>query len=436
VLLAFFSTHKEPQSIQTSRAFTLTSLAVLGCVAIILGLSFFVPKRDLPHCVHIVPLGSTATIQHNCDSLLIAQTADDPDAYLTEVSMWRTRPAHILFVAAAGRILKPFTSGLTDGIEARVPDLERYIPNARGLLHYYYAGILFNALVVALAYAAAIWTLPALSPLGRLGIAGAIASFDITLAWFWVPHQIILNILMPMGGVIAFLVGVQVRRLTRQQIGVVGAITALFTLAYPNALIWPVTFCLGSVYGWLNWAVLGARETIIRLALYAAALCFVMLVWYLPYLLMFDETISHEANLGQFGWLPEAVRDGEVLSAIALQMEIFAGSVAIYAGPYGLALLLVLFAALFALARVHSSSALRDPVLLASGATMIAMMLFNFFHGYHPGRLLLFPLLLLVIATSRALLLIGFDRTAAVYLLAVTATQIALAFARPALSQE
>jgi hypothetical protein len=255
------------------------------------------------------------------------------------------------------------------------------------------------------------------------------------LAWFWVPHQIILNILVPIGGVVAFMVGIRLRRLTRSQNCVLGSMTGLFVLAYPNALICPMTFFLGGVYGWLKWMPLGTREAIIRLALYAAAMAFVMLAWFLPYLLMFGKTVSHEANLGQFRWLPEAVRDDEVLSAVALHLNMFAGSLAIYVGPYGVALLLVLFAALSVL-RVHSPRALRDPVLLASGTTMIAMMLFNFFHGYHPGRLLLFPLLLLVIATSRALLLIGFGRTAAGYLLAVTAIQVALALARPALSQE
>jgi hypothetical protein len=241
---------------------------------------------------------------------------------------------------------------------------------------------------------------------------------------------------MPIGGVVAFLVGARLPRLTRWQICVLGSITALFALAYPYALIWPVTFCLGGVYGWRQWPDLGTREAIIRLALYTAAFGLVMLAWFLPYLLMFDETVSHEADIGQFRWLPAAVREGEVLSAVALHMGLFAGSLATYAGPYGLALLLVLFAALFALARVRSPSALRDPVLLASGATMIAMVLFNFLQGYHPGRLLLFPLLLLVIATSRALVLIGAGHTAAGYLLAVTVTQVALAFASPAVSQE
>jgi hypothetical protein len=47
VLLALFSGHKEPKSIETARTFNPMSVAALGCVALILALSFLMPKRDL-----------------------------------------------------------------------------------------------------------------------------------------------------------------------------------------------------------------------------------------------------------------------------------------------------------------------------------------------------------------------------------------------------
>lgn len=436
MLSAFTSSLARLKGTRTARLTAAASLAVIGCFFIVLALSLFMPKRDIPHCVHIVPLGAGATIQHNCDSLLIAQTADDLGNYFAEPSMWRTRPAHILFVSGIGRVLGPFTSGLTDDLVNRLRDVEQYLPNAPVLLKYYYAAILFNVLIVALAYFGTTWLLPAQSPMQRIGIAGAIASFDITLAWFWVPHQILMNLLVPIGSVIAFVLGTRLRHLTRLQIAALGLVSALFTLAYPYALVWTVTFGVGGLYGWQKWTAPGIREAIARFTIYATGFGSLMVAWFMPYLLVFGDRVSHEANLGQFQWLPVALQEGQMFSAIALHVGITLGFLFSYNGLYGLVLLLTLLATSYPLVRSHSARALLDPVLLGVGATMVAMLLFNFFQGYHPRRLLLFPVLLLVIATSRILLLLDAHRTAAGYLFVVAATQVALGFARPALSQE
>ena len=78
---------------------------------------------------------------------------------------------------------------------------------------------------------------------------------------------------------------------------------------------------------------------------------------------------------------------------------------------------------------------MRDPVLLAAFTSALLMLLFNYLQGYYQPRLQMGLLLIVVLATARLLLLLPWRIGAIGYLCAVSAAQLLLVAAEPAISQ-
>ena len=114
-------------------------------------------------------------------------------------------------------------------------------------------------------------------------------------------------------------------------------------------------------------------------------------------------------------------------------MQILAG----YLSWYGLLLGCGLAALLAHAGSLHLfARVLHDRVLQGAALTVALMLVFNYLQGYHQGRQLVFPLLLMVLAILRLLHLTGWTRAQAPLVWGLMALQLALLFHAPPISME
>lgn len=406
-------------------------LAAWVAVAI-LALVLAMPKRDaVSNCIYRVPLGLGLTYAHNCDSGHIARDARNIERYLTEASPSRSRPVHIFSVAAIAHVLAPVLvplAAVLKPLQARAGDL----------LPFYLAGVVFNVGVLALSF----------QVLGRLvggpgddrtraALMGLVASYDLTLAWFWIPHQIPMNVLAPLGGGLAFVTGMRAPYLSVRALLLLGLGIALACLTYGYCLVWPVAFVLGAGFGWLQSPVYGALEVVRRLLPFAVAVCAPLLLWLGAFALAGREVAYEAQSVGQFTWPGEALRSGTLMTEAVQRAWDLAGHVVGFLGPWGC--LMPVGAAGLAIWWRSARPGLRvlsDPSIAGCIVTAMLMLGFNYLQGYHQARLLLFPLLLAQVVMLRLLVLAGVPAAILPLATAITLLQVGRGFMWPPASME
>jgi hypothetical protein len=365
--------------------------------AVLLALGLFGPKRSDETCVAAARLGLGATLSLNCDSRHITRDARELERYLATPSPSRTRPVHILAVSVATVVLSPVLVPAAALVAGTVPQVPR-----RDLASYL-AAIAVNGLIVALAAMALVKIAGAEGvPLLAVLLAGLVASYDVTAAWFWVPHQIVMNTLVPVGGVLAYMLGRGSAHLPVRHVALLGLATAVGCLTYGYCLIWPVAFELGLVAGWLAASPRMTARNLAHATVYAGAVCLPMIAWFGAYAALGGQVAYEAQAVGQFQWAAAALRDGTLVSEGLHRLAVLAHVTAGYFGMAGLALAAIVGALLVVLARQgRLPAAQRDAGLQGAVVVLIVMLAFNYLQGYHAGRLLLFPRMLLVIALLR-----------------------------------
>ena len=400
--------------------------------ALILALALAMPKRDgVNHCIYRVQLGFGLTYAHNCDSSHIARDARNLERYLAEPSPSRSRPVYIVAVAAIAHVLAPVLvplAAVLKPLQARAGDL----------LPFYLAGVVFNVAVVALSFQALVRLVGAGGDvLTRAALMGLIASYDLTLAWFWIPHQIPMNILAPLGGALAFVTGMRALHLSPGALVLLGLATSAACLTYGYCLVWPVAFVLGAGFGAVQSGRGNPAQLAVRIWPYAAAVCVPLLLWLGGFAIAGREVAYEAQSVGQFTWPGEAIRSGTLIGEALWRLWRLAGTVTVFLGPWGWLMLAAAVGSGAALRRYRPEvRVVSDPVLAGCLVTAVLMLGFNYLQGYHQARLLLFPLLLAQVAILRLLVRAGVPQAVPVVAAAVTVLQVLGGFLAPPTSME
>jgi len=406
----------------------------LAIMAVVLAVTLFTPRIHPGDCLDVVDLEAGMTVPLNCDSRVVAKQARFLVEYLTQENAWRTRPVHMFATAAITEVAAPGILPLAAAIAKRLPPRQKGI---RGLLPFYLGAIVINVLILVATFVLFVLLLDARSPMVIYGLAAIVASFDITVGWFWVPHTIFFNLIVPPSVVMAFLLGMLIRRYQTVEIALLGLLVAAACLSYGFFLIWPVAFVLGALGGWLRWPEgLSPGRLLARLAVFSLAVIAPLVIWFGLYYLA-DLEIAYEAQRagGQFLWIAEAIRDGRFGEAFSAKYTLFILALTRHLGIYGLGL----FALAAGLAGwrvwlVGWRAVFGDPFLIASLVATGLMLGFNLLQGYYPPRLHV-PLILIAILIFLWLLRLSpLSRLMAPATWSIAVVQIVLALARSPVS--
>ena len=405
---------------------------VLVVAGLVLLLVLAMPKRDRVNgCIDRVELGLGLTYAHNCDSRHITRDARNLGRYLAEASPSRTRPVHVLAVAAVTHVLSPVLVPLA----ATLGPLK---PLAGELLPFYLGAIVVNAGVVALSWMVLVRLVGAGSDaLTRAALMGLVVSYDVTVAWFWVPHQILMNLLAPLGGVLAFVTGMRAAHLSVSARAWLGLATAAACLTYGYCLIWPIAFALGIGYAAWTEDRLDPRRMAVVLLPYGAAVVVPLLLWLGAFALAGREVAYEAQSYGQFTWLGTAWKQGTVVrdaSARVAELGAFLGG---SLGAWGWLSIAAAVGLVGVVSRLlPARRVLTDPVVLGGLVTLGLMLVFNYLQGYHQARLLMFPLLLAQVVILRLLAIASVPRGVAIAATLITLVQVAGGFLGPPTSMD
>lgn len=401
-------------------ASSLSWLAIAGIAAAILVLALAMPKREnVSDCIVRIPLGFGLTYANNCDSVHITRDARNLARFVTSPSPSRSRPAHILAVSAVAHVLAPV---LVPAAATLAPLKER----AGELLPFYLAAIIVNAGVLALAFGAFCrlvggpWR-----TLDSVALMALLASYDVTIAWFWIPHQIFMNVLVPLGGTLAFVTGLRAAHLSTRAVALMGLATAAGALAYGYCLVWPVAFGLGVLFAHARDGWSGFSRAVITLLPFGVAFVVPLGLWFGSFWLAGREIAYEAQSAGQFAWVNEALAQRNLIAEIGWRLGRQARALAEFLGLWGGAVIAAAgVAAGFAIRTAPAGHRRIDPVFVGALVTAVLMLTFNFLQGYHQGRLLMFPLLLGQLVLLRTLVLAGRSRFVAPVAAAMALVQV------------
>ncbi|MCP4329705.1 MAG: hypothetical protein GY791_14860 [Alphaproteobacteria bacterium] len=323
-------------------------VSACGLVAIIIVGSFlFSPKREIGDCVGTVYFTWGGNLTHNCDSRSIAKDAENPRGYVADSSPWRTRPVYVFSLGAISlvtvHLAAPIERLMTTIDESRTSTVPIAALARYG--HVYAAGFIFNGLVLWLA----IYLGHRSFRFSRFGqVAGLIALWcasDLVAGWFWVTHSIFVNLLIPVGGLSAFLLGTAIARQSAVRMTLWGLLQSLAALTYGFALIWPILTGLGALWAIASWR-LRYREVSRAFFCFALAFYLPIAAWVGSYLFG-GLTLAHEIDCcGQFSWLPRALDGGDVVAEAFRQATLIARNTAKHLNWPGAVVAAMLLAAL------------------------------------------------------------------------------------------
>lgn len=393
---------------------------VFAIAAAILLLVLAMPKKvDSSGCISLVSLGFGLTYAHNCDSIHILRDARNPARFLGDRSPSRARPVHIVAVAAVAHVLAPLLLPVTALVQTTNA-------TTRELLPFYFAGVIVNGCVLALCYLAIVrLTGAGADPRTLAALAAMLASYDVAVAWFWVPHQIMMNVLAPLGTVLAFVTGMRLLHLSRQALVALGFVTAVAALTYGYCLVWPVAFGLGGLWARRLEGSLEMRGLATALIPFGLAFVLPIVLWLGTFAAMGREVAYEAQSVGQFTWLGEAMARGDALSEIAARFLRLARTTGGYLGLWGCVMIGLAVALGVVLARrAPGRRVASDPVVLGALVAAALMLTFNFLQGYHQARLLLFPLLLAQLVLLRLLVIAGIGATVPYAAACIAAVQV------------
>lgn len=404
---------------------TKSNLVVVLFGLLIASVGLFSPKHPIADCVRIRPLAFGATLAENCDTKNIAREIAALDDYLTaDRTASRTRPTSIVADAIAEHVFAPVI-----GPAAR--QLGKTLDGSTAQLAYLVVGVLTNLAILALAHQWYIRLIGTKRFADQLALMGVIASSDIVVAWFWVPHQSFMNLLVPIGGVFAFCEGMKSSFMPNRRLLLYGLATAAFCLWYGYCLIWPVAFVLGMALALAYPPYPGRVPQLRRVVVYSSGVVLPLVLWFGAYALAGKEIAYEAQSVGQFQWLPDAWRAHRIGAALLTQAATTAEALRRDLSWGGLvAMLAVMAAAATALAQAGGRRTFRDGVILGVVVTFWLMLLFNYFQGYPQARLLIFPLLLASLAGFRLLHVARVENYVVPIATVLTVAQVVLALTR------
>jgi len=404
-------------------------------VLLLVATFLFTPKREIGTCVRTVSVGLGTKISLNCDSPSIVHSVLDTKFYLTENNPWRTRPVYIFSVKAGTFILSPISTAIFSIVENKIQKIMK--KDTKRIFSGYLSAILFNFIVLFVTIFTILYLLKPETVPFRFGLAAFIATSDIVAGWLWVPHSIMMNLLVPVGGMMTFIVGASLRKISVGQAALVGMVISLASLTYGYCLIWILAFGLGAIYRLVceSEQPFFVSSDVVKLTTTALSFALPLVLWFGTYFAL-KMDVSYEAKLGQFTWLINAYQLGNLGPAMLERFHAFLSALTNHLGWWS-----VLIVVAFAFAMAHSfrvkkiARFLRDPVVMSAITTMMLMLLFNFLEGYYQPRLQMGVLIAGGALVARMFCLLERREVATLWVWALAALQLLMSFLSPAISQ-
>ena len=413
-------------------------------VGLVLTLSFlFMPKVRLDQCVTQLhwPMIS---LHHICDSPSLAEWAADPQ-HAFEDYTWRARPFYILSTSLMTSIVSPL-SAIIDyflfkhiTIIAESSSHANAVRTALQLYAPYYIGmIMLNVIVLLAAWLMMMALLNMRHAGGRWAIVFALVASPISQAWFWIPTQPMMNLLVPIGAVAAFawapaLLGSRYKRIFGLGFGL-----GLLVLYYAYTAIWAAALILGWVWSRRRKLGFWLREAM-GISVFLIACLLPMVGWFGLFLVQgITELSSAAENYRQFVWILDALAADRFFEQVETKMSVMMINLQIVLWPWGLVALSAISILLF-LRAYHPSPIKRDPlfirheifsdnVIMGSLASILLMLVFQALQGLYALRSLYTILIALIIFIARLGHLFRMERVASLAIMSWSALHLVHGF--------
>jgi len=339
------------------------------------------PMTSNPFCARAVHVNRFMAYPLNCDSPLFIQMAQHPHLLLQFDNPRQSRPGYVAIGAALTRLLGPLASRL--GLD-----------KAYGMAHSpsYIPLILINLVVTAAAIGLLAWLLARFGTPGVIVIAlcSLLMLNDLMKAFFWTPHQQMFTFLVPLATI---------------------ALARWVIVSKPS---WPIMALLGFSLGiaslvYANWLITVGVLAVILLArgrrgiAPAAALCLTFVIlpvfWIWLCKRLSGSYYNREtAEYHEFIWLPQAavtswhaLTSGVEVTSVGSMRELLGADALVIA-----VLAALVVAAIWARIKLRPASPEDHALLVATGLTIAASLLFGWGIGIYSTRIMfaVFPAIL------------------------------------------
>lgn len=402
------------------------------------------PKKEIGDCVRTIsPFLDNVQLSLNCDSPGIIEQSSRPFSELfDEPNIGGSRPSYIVSIHFLSKLSKvavdifwiPFGDLILEGLGNSFSISEDEVERVKTLISAGVAALALNLLIVILS----IKLLVKLFQFDRWQAFGTVAivlTFDLVNGWFWVPHSIMANLLVPIGGVYFFAAGEKIGQFSIRELFALGFFGAFMTLYYQYAIIWLPLFWIG-FFRSLFWS---ASRTVLGLDLskftggifFSGSFFLPVATWWIVNLLISDTFSVEVQDYRQFVWLIDAYNSDRLGTSFVENSIDFGNEVLVTFGIFGG--IVVATALGIRIYYSHPVKSLRVNVQVF--ATISMMFIFNLLQGYYQPRLLISALLIIIIWTSVAIVASKGRKAGLIYMAIIALTQLLLNFNSPAISQ-
>lgn len=360
------------------------AVVYLALLLVVAGAFLFSPKpRNERYCGERVDVGGRASFLFHCDSEEFMRVAIHPGRLLEARSTRQSRPVvPLLAVPLTYLVLLPVQT-----FQLAPPSVRHAIARHSTSLtedqavSSFTAYVALNALIVVIGLLIFNALVPG-PPFLVMAASVLLLSDDFIKTFFWTPHTEMLNLVVPLGGILVS------RSLLREPardlrfFALLGGLIGLLTLAYGSFLIW-APIAATSLVVRRQWSGIGRRLVVL-----AVAMLVPIVAWVATCLATAGSYYSPEvSDFRQFVWILDALHHGNLGHAFTHNIDRYAlrlRQVALL--PAALALGAAL-AGLCAGVRWSTLGIERRQTLVATGITTTFVVLFYGLQGYYQPRL-------------------------------------------------
>lgn len=408
----------------------------------------FTPKREIGDCVRTIsPFLDAIRLSLNCDSPGIIEQATRPFTNLfDEPNIWGSRPTYIvsiyilsnIFGIALNIVWIPFghliISGLSNSFSISADEVERI----KDLLSAGVAALFLNFFIII----ASLRWISDVFRFDRWGIFAAVwivLTFDLVAAWMWVPHSIIASLIVPIGGMLFFRIGIDISQYRSGRLIGYGFFGAFMTLFYQYSIIWLPLFSIGILtFCFQNREIplrQLAKSLVPKYFLLAGVFVVPVALWWFSNLLIRDGFSTELQTYRQFIWIMDAIAASDLRAELLRHLFKFLDNLTATFELYGATILLIFV--VFICLYLSSAEKNRDQFIIFCSVISTAgvMLLFNFLQGFYQPRLVIGLLLMAIFWTSSELIRRYGLRVGLGFMFSVGLVQFTMNFLRPAITQ-
>ena len=219
---------------------------------------FFTPKKENftnseLTCFKKVSFKERVLFIHNCDANSITSSSKNFSHYLLEWddNPWKGRPLHILFGTVVSPVVYPFSIILKNVFFKKL-NYDGIKKNYLSKLHIYISFYLFNIFLLILLSKLVFFILDTTNIIEKSLVSFLFSIGDMVNAWFWTGHSIFFGYIIPLFGIISFLIGYFSNKIYSRNFFLIAFFLGLGCLIYQMSVLWIGMFLLGLFFKDIN----------------------------------------------------------------------------------------------------------------------------------------------------------------------------------------